>query len=500
MALIPRELVVELLTLLKDDCLWERPELVSATIDRVRQVLQGIDEALAELGTGGTTISFTTAVDGAPHLEALRVWLDSCSVSTLGGGCYRYAASQDSTKGNAVVALKDIEAGEEVMRVPRKAMLSAKFGLGPHPSICASLLPHFEDNSVLQLAVVVAYHKMQNESSFFRPFLDVLPNEFTIPLYWSSEVFSCFQHTATACRAAKSFRAAVMLYFRALSTIERVNIEAFPSASFTWSLFRWSLSAVLTRQNHIPSLESIATAEEHPGTVAALVPGWDMMNHAPGKMTSQYDERENCLVFAAMASCKAGDEICMCYGYRMNELYLLYSGFCMQDNPYDAVDLVIPVEQDDLKKIRDCLVRSVIGPDSPVELQNDGMVIVPLRRDENALPSVATFCALASVVDRAEAAAIIRSRITNYNELAASGLISEETKLKTSKLLNSALLACIEKLQLASSSFDAAHAAASPTNINHSAVLNACMNFLQGQADILRSKLDQGTAVDSSGF
>jgi hypothetical protein len=216
-----------------------------------------------------------------------------------------------------------------------------------------------------------------------------------------------------------------------------------------------------------------------------------MMNHAPGKMTSQYDERENCLVYAAMASCKAGDEICMCYGYRMNELYLLYSGFCMQDNPYDAVDLMIPVEQDDLKKIRDCLVRSVIGPDSPVELQTDGTVVVPLRRDENALPSVATFCALASVVDRTEAAAIIRSRITDYNDLAASGLISEESKLRAAKLLNSALLACIEKIQRASTSFDDARAATSPADDNHSAVLNACINFLQGQTDILRSKLKQ---------
>lgn len=44
------------------------------------------------------------------------------------------------------------------------------------------------------------------------------------------------------------------------------------------SLFRWATSAVMTRQNFVPSADGN-------GMITALIPMWDMANHSNGKVS-----------------------------------------------------------------------------------------------------------------------------------------------------------------------------------------------------------------------
>ena len=518
MPLMPLDLVRQLVELARDDVRWEDPAEVQATVGRMHQVLQSMDAALLA-ATGQPAAVAAAAEDPTPEqaqarLEALSAWLESCQPAAQAAvaataAAYKFEAHPDVTKGNSVVALKDIDAGEVVMTIPRNALLSAKFGQGPHPSIAATVLPHFADNSVLELAIVVAFHKHHQKTSYFRPFLDILPSEFTLPQYWSCDIFRLFQLTPTACRAAKSFRAAATLYFRAFSTLEQLNIDSFPPSALTWKVFSWALSVVLTRQNHVPlpvdpalpaSVETMAAE-----SVAALVPGWDMMNHTPGEMTTFYDQDKDCLVFPAPNKLKAREEICMCYGYRQNELFLLYSGFCVRDSPFDAMDLPIPLVQDEIKKIRECLVRTIVKPGSPVELLEErGIATVPIRYDDNGiLQPAAWFCALAAVVDRAEAAQVLRSRITDYHALLASPSvsISEETKTKTKQLLNKALTDHLHALETTERLFDdhqqqqvqgepeAASFSPPLGAATQKAVIESCKNLVAGHISLARKAL-----------
>jgi hypothetical protein len=52
--------------------------------------------------------------------------------------------------------------------------------------------------------------------------------------------------------------------------------------AFSYQDFIWAIAAVATRQNNVPSMFS-------PGvTVLALIPAWDMSNHAEGQVGGVY--------------------------------------------------------------------------------------------------------------------------------------------------------------------------------------------------------------------
>mmetsp|Transcript_17006 Transcript_17006/g.52208 ORF Transcript_17006/g.52208 Transcript_17006/m.52208 type:complete len:340 (-) Transcript_17006:195-1214(-) len=97
--------------------------------------------------------------------------------------------------------------------------------------------------------------------------------------------------------------------------------------------FFWAMGAAVTRQNQVPCGNGAQTL--------ALVPIWDMCNHAPGAVTTCYDVDLKRLEATAMRAFAPGEPVEICYGRRPNLELLLYSGFALQDNPYNStvVDL-----------------------------------------------------------------------------------------------------------------------------------------------------------------
>lgn len=60
-----------------------------------------------------------------------------------------------------------------------------------------------------------------------------------------------------------------------------------------------------------------------------------------------------------MRDFEADSELFMCYGKRMNELLLMYSGFAIPDSPYDGYEMDnIKVPRDELSKLRDLVLRN----------------------------------------------------------------------------------------------------------------------------------------------
>ena len=101
-----------------------------------------------------------------------------------------------------VLAINDIEEGKVIMTISRSAMLCAKFGNGPNPSI-ASLVDKFSDNPTLQLSILVLYHKCI-PNSFFGPYLRSLPSVYSVPVCWDLDVFKAFNGSFTMKRAVGS--------------------------------------------------------------------------------------------------------------------------------------------------------------------------------------------------------------------------------------------------------------------------------------------------------
>lgn len=523
---MPRHLMREMLDLAQNDTLWDTPNLVVSTIRNLRRIFDEGDSALMSAGDSEAVIDdkkVLSVLERAEKLRALHTWIADSRLSKSESTplSYEFRAHTDNSIGNAVIALRDITQGEIVMSIPRKLMISAKFGYGPHPSIKASLLPKLASTPVLELAVVLVYHKINQDSSFFRPYLDILPADYAVPVFWDLEIFHILRFTPTGCRAANAFRAAVALYYQGYMIIEGLALPTFPAHKFTWKLFRWALSVVLTRQNNVPNPDTTTgSAEVDESTVEevhCLIPGWDLMNHsALIEMTTHFDITQDSIIYPSAATVAAGQELLMCYGKRQNELFLLYGGFCLADNPCDGLELPIPIIQDDIRKVRDCIVRTLVATvrnasaaniNSENEVSHDNSSVPTITHDENGsvsitlkrsdsgvLHDVMWFCALVGLAGRDEITAIMRSRITSYEQIVAAGMISDATKSLVKESIVKALHDYLQPLEAALGLLDqnsnvAATAESLMSEPTRRAVLYSCRNLLVGHADMIRSAL-----------
>jgi hypothetical protein len=103
-----------------------------------------------------------------------------------------------------VVALSDIPEGKVIMTINRSVMLCAKFGRGPCASI-SPLLEKFVDNVTLELTILLLYHKCIPDS-YFKPYLNSLPEFFSVPAFWDVDVFQAFKGSLTLKRAVSSLQ------------------------------------------------------------------------------------------------------------------------------------------------------------------------------------------------------------------------------------------------------------------------------------------------------
>jgi hypothetical protein len=216
-----------------------------------------------------------------------------------------------------------------------------------------------------------------SEGSFWRPYLAVLPWTFSNVLYWRA---SHFQQLLRAGPPAAHLLSTSLRFLRNVvkhySVLYHTHAAPLlpsskscgppPSATaplvpsvLTWAGVRWSLAAVMSRQNSLPV---------GPGGAAALclVPGWDFINHEEGGsrvITTGYDTGwcpppptipagvgadagagvdvgvgagvgvgTGALVHEALRDFAPGEEVCMYYGHRPNDQLLLYAGFSVTGN------------------------------------------------------------------------------------------------------------------------------------------------------------------------
>ena len=119
--------------------------------------------------------------------------------------------------------------------------------------------------------------------------------------------------------------------------LDRLHALKLPrAADFTLASFLTATSVVMTRQNRIPA----AAAGASPEMDMALVPVWDMCNHASdGPITSFFNVETQQLEATAMRDFAAGEQVYIFYGARSNADFVLYSGFLPDRNPTDAIKM-----------------------------------------------------------------------------------------------------------------------------------------------------------------
>lgn len=242
-------------------------------------------------------------------------------------------------------ATRDIQKGETFLTVPPALMMSSKTAETSSIGKFLSAVPALRANPSMTLSLHLLVEAL-DESSFFRPYIQILPAKFSIPMslpFSASHLMSLRPSPAFA-RAVKTIRSQLLQYTKIYALLAKMpSVITSPSIEmFSYDNFEWAVSVVMTRQNQFPS----ALPGQPPAL--GLVPIWDMCNHAVGEHTTSVflDPTTDSVTVecAAMRTFETGDAITIFYGNRPNVELLLYSGFVQVGNEFDQV--LVPVAFD----------------------------------------------------------------------------------------------------------------------------------------------------------
>lgn len=272
---------------------------------------------------------FTSA--GTKKFDNFLRWLKENNVD----GLQNLTIDSGFEEGNGLRAIKDIEEGKLIAKIPRKIMMTSE------DAVKTNLKPWLSQDQMVKTNPSIALtlfliQELRNPKSFWKHYVDILPRTFSIPLFYTFDQ-CCELKGSPALDEVIKYRFTIIkqyLYCSRLFTLNKSNL--------TLREFKWAVGAVMTRQNNIKNMDGT-------GHDLALIPLWDMGNHCDGKITTFFENGST--EFYSQSNFKKGDQIYFFYGPRNNFHLLLYSGFFYDKNVYDSVrvKVIITNEQYDLK-------------------------------------------------------------------------------------------------------------------------------------------------------
>jgi hypothetical protein len=336
-------IVTNLEALVMDDTRW-------STEEEVVQSLFKLDESLAKLRRAQSEGNLVLRPRTTDRFSEFLDWLDANGMDTSEAP-YRIGLVEDDDTDNATLfATQDIREDDLIATIPSSVMMTTETALESPIGSFISKVPPLRSAPSIILALHVLAEAL-DESSRFSPYIGMLPSSFSIPYSFpfTAEQLLSLRPSAAHLRAIKTTRSQVVQYTKLYDLLSRdpAACPALPFERFTYKNFEWAISVVMTRQN---SLVSDGSGQS---SLLALVPVWDLCNHAPGRQTtSVLLDQESGLTqveCTAMKNFSSGDPITIFYGQRSNIDLLLYSGFVQPENLHDLVDVTIPFEGNDMR-------------------------------------------------------------------------------------------------------------------------------------------------------
>ncbi|KAJ3372107.1 Histone-lysine N-methyltransferase setd3 [Allomyces arbusculus] len=308
-------------------------------------------------------------------------------------------------EGIGAIAKRDIAEGEDIISIPRSVLFSSVTAYESKRMRAAmTAVPNLAQLPAQLLLVLHLVDEKNDPNSFWKPYLDVLPETFALPVFFDPEDMTELQSTTVFRETIEQLRSMLNSYVQCFRLVEASKLM--PIHKFTWSTFRWALGVLQTRQNLIPAY----TAEEMDGSngqrtpeikALALIPGWDMFNHREGlPITSESNIQDGSQHCASPIAYKAGTQVYIAYTtHRPNRHRFLHSGFLGEVPRSVAGDFVrIVFRFPALKDVdaRKDLARTKFGLQEPFPLD----LCVPIANNyDNVIGTLA--CAVGTPADLA---------------------------------------------------------------------------------------------------
>jgi len=243
--------------------------------------------------------------------------------------------------GFGLKATKDLKESDQLLQIPRKLMMTVDSAKQ------TALAPLIGDDRILQVMpnVILSLHLLNEKlspNSFWKPYIDILPEQYSTPLYWVADDLQLLKGSPVQGDAINQYRniARQYAYFYRLLQKNPAASKLPLKDSFTFDNYRWAVSTVMTRQNQIPGKDgSKATL--------GLIPLWDMCNHTNGIYTSDYNAEADACECFCLTDFAQGQQILIFYGPRSNGEFLVHNGFVYPDNEHDQLRMKLGISKGD---------------------------------------------------------------------------------------------------------------------------------------------------------
>ncbi|KAI9319676.1 hypothetical protein BX666DRAFT_1915131 [Dichotomocladium elegans] len=235
----------------------------------------------------------------------------------------------------SVYAGASVEPGETLATLPFRLAITEPVARNQYRSLSAY-------NCRIVMSVFVAQQKKLGASSFYWPYLAMLPEKIMTALHFDDQDMQFLANTPLAISVAERKAEAYRDY--ELVSKEPVVVE---NGGLTWDEYLWGYSVLSSRSFPYKLIDPKAEANAPDSEV--LFPLLDQLNHKPNTKITWLrtgDPETGTLSFVAGEAFSEGEQLFNNYGPKSNEELLLGYGFCFDYNEFDHVALKPNFSQD----------------------------------------------------------------------------------------------------------------------------------------------------------
>ena len=244
----------------------------------------------------------------------------------------KFSASKDEFGNNCVrtTARRNIPLGSEIISISNSLVI-CRDTVTPSLSKLVSYnrLNELPTTSLLSLFLILC--RYTNFDLPFRPYVDILPENYrALPYNWPETTWDKV-HSPTLRRIAKERKALILKDYEEDLQLLRLCGNKRMMEAFTQCRYLWARSVLMSRSFHSRLVRPVECSE-HP-TDPCLLPMLDLLDHDPSARVDWIPSSDRIYFLEARSSIAEGQVVMNNYGKKTNEELLLGYGFALEHNP-----------------------------------------------------------------------------------------------------------------------------------------------------------------------
>jgi hypothetical protein len=238
--------------------------------------------------------------------------------------------------GRGFIATEDILTEQEIIRIPNKLIFSlSNLKTLTSDPVLAEIMGLFAPDNAITAWLLL--EKMRNDTSFFKPYIDVLPSYIPSLIHFSNKDIAELQNPKLEAEARDMQMQTMNDYDEFVGNAQSFWPVPLVNSASTFDAYKWAVTVINSRGLRFHG-------------IVHLSPVADLFNYAPHADTRKASSGEfftnhhklaadGSIVILADRNVQKGLQAFEDYGDNNDDLYLKYHGFVASNNPFTCVTL-----------------------------------------------------------------------------------------------------------------------------------------------------------------